>query len=261
MNTPPEDLKKFQSLVEVMTILRGPTGCPWDREQDHTSLTRYALEEAAELVEAIESGEDKDIVEELGDLLLQIVFHAEMGRQRGSFDISDVVESINSKMVRRHPHVFSDTTVSGSGEVLKNWDEIKKSEKPNRVESMGGPPHLPALQRAYNIGKKTKKQGFDWERAEQVISKLEEEIAELREAIQKKGSEEIETELGDLLFSAAQISRHLGFEPEQTLRKGNRKFEARFQATKELAKQAETPWETLSEQEKENLWERAKNRE
>ena len=231
---PPQNLRNFQSLVEVMKSLRGPDGCPWDKQQTHESLTRFAIEEAHELAEAIDSGDMDEVKSELGDLLLQVVLHAEIARQDGNFDIDDVVETLNEKMVRRHPHVFSETQVSGATEVTENWEQIKQKEKAEKNKSsdefsFGLPASLPSLLGSYKIGEKTKKYNFDWPDLPPVIDKVKEELSELEEAVASGNKEHCTEEIGDLLFSVAQVARHMEIDPEQALRKTNLKFEKRFQ--------------------------------
>ncbi len=265
MPKPPENLRDFSSLVKVVENLRGPDGCPWDKEQTHRSLTPYALEEACELAEAIESGDSSEMVSELGDLLLQVVLHAEIARQEGVASIEDVVESINQKMIRRHPHVFSNTEVSGSDEVLKNWDQIKaqeKAAKPLRDGEFEVPRSLPALSRSYKIGKKTKKTGFDWQEPTEVFAKLTEEYGEVKEVLDNNGSqEELEHEIGDLLFATAQLARHLKIDPEQALRATNQRFEKRYAKMLDYCDRAQKSFLSLSTEEKEELWKRAKKEE
>ncbi|MGE3974973.1 MAG: nucleoside triphosphate pyrophosphohydrolase [Bdellovibrionales bacterium] len=259
--TPPSDHRKFESLLEVMKGLRGPGGCPWDLEQTHKTLIPYAIEEACELGEAIESGDQNHIIEELGDVLLQVVFHAEMGRQENRFDIYDIIESVCSKLVRRHPHVFAQDNVQDSTEVLQNWEKIKAAEKKNGEEkpkTLGGPLSLPALHRSQKIGEKTKRAKFDWTTVEQVIKKLDEERSELDEALNAKNPQEIEIEMGDFLFTAAQLARHLNLDAEHTLRLANNKFEKRYFRMHELVKKAGKDWEQLSNDEKEEFWEQSK---
>ena len=262
MITPPKNLRTFEALVEVVRALRGPDGCPWDKEQTHRTLTPYAIEEAHELAEAIERGQGQEMVEELGDLLLQVALHSEIGRQESKFDIHDVIETLNTKMVRRHPHVFSDTKAETSGEVLQNWAVIKASEKAAKGKSEPTgfeiPVSLPALSRASKIGSKTKKHKFDWSKPEEVLAKVEEELLEVREAIQSGTPEEKEAEIGDLLFSVAQLARHVGVEPEQALRTTNQRFENRFFKMKELAKKSGRDFDALTPSELEELWGKVK---
>ena len=262
MPQPPKTLNTFESLIQIISDLRGPSGCPWDREQTHTSLTPYALEETAELIEALESGNDPHICEELGDVLFQVVIHAQLANERGAFEIKDVLESINSKIVRRHPHVFADTKVSNSAEVITNWNEIKKQEKKNKPPKgiFDIPAALPALQRAHSIGEKTKKYQFDWTEATEVLKQLKSEIAELEEALQGNNQVELQHELGDVLFSAAQLARHVNVDPEAALRETNRRFVSRFEHMVS-SKQSLDNFIATSAQEKEQLWNEAKKSE
>ncbi len=262
MIRPPKEFRSFESLLEIVAALRGPEGCPWDKEQTHRTLTPYAIEEAHELAEAIEAGDEKEMVSELGDLLLQVALHSEIGRQAGRFDVHDVLEAIGTKMVRRHPHVFGDARVSDSGEVLKNWDEIKKREAAGRSAAPENrfdvPLSLPALSRSGKIGAKTKRHRFDWPDWQGVLAKVEEELAELKAAIAGGVPEEVESEVGDLLFSIAQLARHLGTDPEQALRTTNQRFESRFFTMKKLAERDGNDFSKLSSPELERYWERAK---
>jgi tetrapyrrole methylase family protein/MazG family protein len=264
--TAPTDLKKIQSLVEILEALRGPQGCPWDKEQTHESLTQYLIEETHELVEAIEEASpDKDtrMKEELGDVLFQVLLHTQLASERGAFKLDDVIEGICKKMIRRHPHVFGDVKVSSSNEVHLNWEEIKKQERQLKGEfestaySIKVPP-LPALQRAYKIGQQTKKLNFDWEDVDGVMLKVEEELDELREALDGPSRAEIEHELGDVLFSLAQLGRHLDMEPEKVLRKANERFEGRFKKMIEFCTADKKNWATLDTEAKEYYWDKAK---
>ena len=188
----PNNSRSFDSLVQVVEALRGPDGCPWDKEQNHQTLTRYAIEETYELVEAMDKGDDREIREELGDVLLQVVLNAEIARQRGAFDINDVIESICTKMVSRHPHVFGDVEVSGSGEVLKNWQELKAQEKANKPvkKNFNLTRGLPALMASQKIGEKTSHMNFDWKNASEVVQKVREEMDEVLEEIDINSSAE-----------------------------------------------------------------------
>lgn len=260
----PKTLNTFEALNQIIPALRGPKGCPWDNEQTHESLAPYAIEEVFEMVEAIESKDDQHMCEELGDVLFQVILHAAMAKERGAFDIFDVIQGINSKVVRRHPHVFSDTKVSGSDEVLKNWDEIKKQEKadaPNNSKKMAidVPAGLPALQRAHKIGEKTKRLNFDWSEPKQVLAQLKEEILELEEVLETSSSpEKIQHEIGDILFSAAQLARHLDVEPESALRETNRRFLNRFEQMLSIENVTLQNFSELSSEKKEALWQEAK---
>jgi tetrapyrrole methylase family protein/MazG family protein len=271
MSKSPSNLRHIESLVEIVRSLRAPDGCPWDREQTHESLTQYAIEETHELVEAIESTssantKDQKIKEELGDVLFQVVLHSQLASERGAFTLDDVIASISEKLVRRHPHVFADVKVADSAEVIRNWEEIKKAEAAAKsVEKSDGPaafslnvPPLPALQRAYKIGKRTEKLQFDWDNVEGVMLKVEEEFAELREALEEGGEKEINHELGDVLFSLAQLGRHLEMDPEQVLRRANTRFETRFSKMIDVATSENKDWHSLSLEEKESFWLKAK---
>lgn len=261
----PSNLRQIESLVEIVSSLRGPDGCPWDKEQTHESLTQYAIEETHELVEALEHPEgaqkDQKMKEELGDVLFQVVLHAQLASERGAFTLNDVIASISEKLVRRHPHVFAGVAVTDSAEVVRNWESIKKQEKAGQGEvspyALNVPP-LPALQRAYKIGKRTDKLQFDWDDAEGVMVKVEEEFAELREALDEGSTSEVEHELGDVLFSLAQLGRHLEMEPEQVLRKANTRFEGRFNKMIEIAQSEGKDWGALTLDEKEAFWLKAK---
>ncbi|AGH95120.1 nucleoside triphosphate pyrophosphohydrolase [Pseudobdellovibrio exovorus] len=263
MPQPPKTLNTFESLLQVIADLRGPDGCPWDKQQSHQSLARYAIEEVHELVEALESATDPHICEELGDVLFQVILHAQLAKERQAFDISNVIESIASKIVRRHPHVFSDVKVQDAKEVISNWQEIKKAEKknkPKKESSFDIPPSLPALQRAYSIGDKTQKYQFDWSNARQVLQQLRAEIVELEEALEDATAEQqknIEHELGDVLFSAAQVARHLQVDPESALREANRRFIQRFENMVHQKNGLEA-FIATSPEEKEQLWKKAK---
>jgi len=259
----PKTLNEFDSLVQVLRDLRGPGGCPWDQEQTHLTLTPYLIEEVYEAVEALESQVDQDICEELGDVLFQVVLHAQLANERKAFNISDVIEGIVSKIVRRHPHVFSDTKVTNSAEVLKNWEEIKRQEKkgkPQKPKTFSVPAELPALQTAGKIGEKTKKYKFDWSEASQVLAQLKSEIAELEEAMQDRTPDreaKLKHEMGDVLFSAAQVARHLEVEPETSLRAANTRFTGRFEKMLELCGGLEK-FISLDSSEKELLWRKVK---
>jgi MazG family protein len=235
-----ESENQLERLLEIMRRLRGPGGCPWDQKQSSDSIKMYAIEEAYEVVEAIESGSVSALEEELGDLLLQVVFHAQMQSEAGGFDFEDVARGISEKLVRRHPHVFGNKAVSGSDEVLTNWDAIKRQEKAAKGEAAevasileGVPRALPALQRAHEVQKRAARSGFDWAAAEDVLAKLEEEIVEVREAIESGDQDALKEELGDLLFSGVNVCRFLGFNAEDLLRANVKKFERRFRSLEE----------------------------
>jgi tetrapyrrole methylase family protein/MazG family protein len=265
MSKIPSNLRHIESLVEIVSQLRGPEGCPWDKEQTHESLTQYAIEETHELVEVLElpEGKSKDekIKEELGDVLFQVILHTQLASERGAFTLEDVIAGISEKLVRRHPHVFGDVKVEDSLEVVRNWEQIKKEEAAKKESTspfaLNVPP-LPALQRAYKIGKRTEKLQFDWDDAEGVMLKVDEEFAELREALDEGSDTEIHHELGDVLFSLAQLGRHLDMEPEQVLRKANLRFENRFNKMIEFVSADGKNFDKLALPDKEAYWQKAK---
>lgn len=223
--------RSLLELVRVMARLRGPGGCPWDREQTHQSLARHLLEETHEALEAIEGGDSDRLREELGDVLLQVVFHAEMARQEGAFDVDDVADGITTKLVRRHPHVFADASVDTASEVLVNWERIKNEEKVVKEVDEDIPPTLPALARASKVQRRAAGYGFDWRSREGVFHKVREELAELEEAPPERAEEE----LGDILFAVASLGRRLDVDPETALRKATRRFSERFERMRERA--------------------------
>ncbi len=259
MPHPPIELSHLQALVQVVASLRGPEGCPWDLEQTHESLSVFALEEAHELAEALETKNDGLIKEELGDVLFQVILHCQLAKERGAFDLADVILTINEKLIRRHPHVFGDEKVSSSEQVIANWEVIKQQEKANKDPfALKVPTGLPALQRAAKIGFRTEKLKFDWENSEQVREKVREEFAEMEEALDLKSESEIRHEIGDVFFSLAQLARHLKMDPEQIGREANRRFELRFKTMMKIREERALTWEKMSQQDKENLWQEAK---
>jgi tetrapyrrole methylase family protein/MazG family protein len=266
----PPELRRpeFGSLAGVMARLRAPDGCPWDREQTHGSLRRYLIEETYEVIEAIDDEDFELLCEELGDALLQIVFHAQLAAEEGLFSVDDVVDGIVSKLIRRHPHVFGDVSVSGSDEVLVNWERIKRAEKPEeharRRESIldGIPAGLPALMAAMEISKRVVKVGFDWESLPDVLNKLDEEIAELKAEIAapEPDTERVREELGDLLFTIVQVARWHKLDAEEALREMLARFNARFRYMERAAKERQTPIEKMSASDLDALWREAKGR-
>jgi tetrapyrrole methylase family protein/MazG family protein len=255
--------EKFQRLVEIMARLRGEGGCPWDREQTFDSIKPYTLEETYEVLDAIDRRDWKDVAEELGDYMLQAVFYAQMGREQDLFGIGDALDAINAKLVRRHPHVFADGAAETAGDVKRRWDEIKAEEKKERRKGadslLGGVPRaMPALVEAQQIASRAAAVGFDWENAEQVIEKLHEELAEFDEARRRASPEELEDELGDLLFVLVNLARFVKVDPEQALRRTNAKFRERFgHIERRLAERGRKPEESTIE-EMEALWQEAK---
>ncbi|MBI4126974.1 MAG: nucleoside triphosphate pyrophosphohydrolase [Deltaproteobacteria bacterium] len=251
----------FERLVEIMAKLRGPCGCPWDREQNYTSIVSHTLEEAHEVAEAIDRGDLDGLREELGDLLLQIVFYAQMASEEKRFTIDDVINGICDKIVHRHPHVFGDLKVTGTDEVLKNWEALKQKEGGTQKKSvLGGiPKALPALLKAYRLGEKTSRVGFDWTNAEGILKKIEEEVRELHEARGQKDEAAIDHEYGDLLFTLANCGRFLGIEPEGSLRRAADRFSKRFQWMERAATDQNRTLQSLTPEEWDDLWNRAKH--
>jgi len=256
---PPAD-HGFGAFVELMARLRAPGGCPWDRKQTIESLKPYLLEEAYEVLGAIEKGDWDELRDELGDLLLQVVFQARVAEDEGRFAIADVVRAIHEKLVRRHPHVFGDAAAADAEAVLANWERIKVDEKAGRSVVEGVDPRLPALQRAWRMQKKVSKVGFDWERPEGAIDKLREELAELEAASRDESPERAEEEMGDLLFAAVNVARLSGINPEEALKKACAKFDLRFRAVEEglRARGLDPARATLAQMEE--LWQAAKVR-
>jgi MazG family protein len=248
-------------LVEIMQRLLAPNGCPWDREQTLESLRPYVVEEAHEVVDAIDGGDPEELREELGDLLLQIVFQSELARARSWFGPDDVVSAICDKLVRRHPHVFGDQKVSGTAEVLVNWEAIKAQEKAGRGVLDGVPKALPALLRAMRVGEKAARAGFDWPALAGARAKVDEELAELDVAVRDGERQRIEHELGDVLFALVSVARKLDVDPEAALRGTLDRFTQRVRTVETLAKEQGAELSNMSEEALDQLWLTAKARE
>ena len=253
---------RFGELVQIMARLRGENGCPWDREQTHASIKPYLLEETYEVLESIDENDPVKLEEELGDLALQVVFHAQMADEAGLFTIADVLRGINEKLRRRHPHIFGDVKADTAQEVLFNWEQIKKLEREKAQGHAsvldGVPRELPALLRAHRLQEKASRVGFDWNEARQVFQKVEEELAELQAAMESEQPDRMEAELGDLLFSLVNLGRFIAVNPEDALRKTIARFIARFQyIEEELAKRGTAPGQVTLE-EMDALWAEAK---
>jgi len=264
---------QFDEVVKIMATLRDEGGCPWDRKQTPQSLAPYLIEEAYEVLETIDAQDDSKLKEELGDVLLQVLFHAQIGRERQTFTIEDVLRTLADKLVRRHPHVFGETTVKDAAEVVHRWEEIKRQEKADNGDEEsaldGVPKALPALLRAYQLQVRAARVGFDWRPDEsgyaQVVAKVQEELRELDAARSgaarqagDAGRQRLEEEVGDVLFSLVNLARTLKINPEEALRKADNRFAARFQHMERMAK---TDGRTLAEMtlpEKDLLWEQAK---
>lgn len=252
----PETKKLFGDLVEIMALLRGPNGCPWDKEQTHQSLKPYLVEESYEAVEAIDHEDFSHLEEELGDILLQIVFHAQIASEEKRFEISDILAGIISKLRRRHPHIFGEASVRTAEEVRIRWEEIKKEEKGRESALEGVSKALPALLYALSLQERASRVGFDWPSIEGVTEKVREEVDELGTAGISEA--EREEELGDVLFSLVNLSRHLGIDPEIALRKTAEKFRTRFVHMERSALSRGKDLAEMSLEEKDKLWEEAK---
>ena len=257
---PEERMGEFQSLVDVVARLRGPGGCPWDAEQTHESLKRNLLEECYETLEAIDGGEPLELAEELGDILVQVAFHADIAREAGEFDIADVLTAINRKLIRRHPHVFADGSASDARQVERNWEQLKAEERreagkpePSAMDSV--PAALPALTAAQLMQDRAARFGFDWDDVDGVLDKLIEEIGEFRAA---RTPEERIDEFGDVLFALVNLARWSGIHAEDALRQANGKFRSRYRAMERLASEREQDFAALPLDDKEALWQEAK---
>jgi|TARA_R110002096_G_scaffold208094_8_gene394618 MazG family protein len=263
----PKDFRSIDTLLTIMAALRDPDGgCPWDLQQSFRTISPYTLEEAYEVADAIERGDLDDLKEELGDLLLQVVFHARMAEEQGSFAFDDVVEGISSKMVRRHPHVFADGPSDTPEGVATTWDEIKQAERDAKGRTSSGllddvPAVLPALIQAVKLQKRAAKVGFDWPNAAPVLDKIQEEIAELSVEVAADDPDKIEEEFGDLLFVLSNYARHLKVDPDAALRRANQKFRSRFSMMEESAGSRDINLADLSLTELEELWVQAKTNE
>ena len=259
-----ENSDAINELVRVMEQLRAPDGCPWDRQQDHYSLKEYLREETAELLDAIDEEDDPAMIEELGDVLLQVVFHAQLAREEGRFSLDVVAKKCSEKLVRRHPHVFRESEVADVPEVLQQWEAIKRQEKRNRTSGTpsalaGVPKQLCALQRAYKMQKKAASVGFDWPAVEEVCQKIEEELNEVRQALKGGDDQFISEEIGDLLFSVANLGRFTGKNPEELLQRTVHKFEHRFSRMEELAgRDGREDLDSCTLEELNDYWEQAK---
>ena len=262
--------KSFDELVAIMAKLRAPGGCPWDHEQTYASLAQYLLEEAYETFDAIqeadETGDTANLREELGDLLLQVVFHSTIGAERGDFTIDEVADGVSKKLVLRHPHVFGDAKLARPQDVLDNWDKLKaderaasgKAEKTNESMLDDVPVHFPALLEGLKLTKTAAKVGFDWENAGQIFDKLDEEAAELKAAIDDGDTANAAEEIGDLLFVVMNLARHLDVEPETALKRTNRKFRKRFKFIEDELKRQGSSLDAASLAEMDELWDRSK---
>jgi MazG family protein len=267
----------FERLVALQARLRAPNGCPWDREQTHATLRTYLIEEAYEVLDAMKSGDDAKFANEMGDLLLQVVFHSQIATEEGRFTVADVIREVHEKMVRRHPHVFGEKRAKDAAEVLRNWEQIKAQERKGEEKQQGNgtakaeekpkslldgvPRGLPATMEGLQLTRKASRAGFDWENAEGVFEKLREELAELRLASERKDPARMEEEMGDLLFAAVNLARFLQVDPEIALKNANAKFARRFRQMERLSADKGQSFAEVPRAEKEKLWETAKRRE
>lgn len=254
---------RFEQLVDIMRRLRAPGGCPWDAEQTHESLTRYLLEETYEVIEAIDEKSSQHLKEELGDLLLQPVFHSAIAEEAGQFNIDDVIGTLCEKLIRRHPHVFGDLDIKTSDQQVENWEKIKKLEKrEDRQSALSGvPDHLPALMKAHKISEKASRVGFDWEHTDQVFAKVMEELHEFEEAWAGGDPVRMEDEMGDLLFAIANLGRFLKLNPEEALRKTINRFQRRFSYVEMELLRRGVSMQSATLEEMDRLWEEAKSAE
>jgi tetrapyrrole methylase family protein/MazG family protein len=252
----PENLNSFNTLVKIIARLRARDGCPWDKEQTHQSLRGNLISESYEVIEALDKSEAAALCEELGDLLLQIVLHAQIAKDDNEFEIGNVIQSINEKLIRRHPHIFGDVKVNNSTDVMHNWESIKKQEKPERKSILDGVPKaMPALAYALEISRRAVRVGFEWQDLKGVLDKVQEEIGEIKGA----GNQAEKTdEIGDLLFTLVNYARGENVDAEAALREANQKFYRRFAKVEELAEQRNQDLQKLSPKEWDDLWEEAK---
>jgi MazG family protein len=261
----------FERLVALQARLRAPNGCPWDREQTHATLRTYLIEEAYEVLDAMKSGDDAKFANEMGDLLLQVVFHSQIATEEGRFTVADVIREVHAKMVRRHPHVFGEKRAKDAAEVLRNWEQIKAQERQGaqgngaakaeeKPKSLldGVPRGLPASMEGLQLTRKASRAGFDWDNVEGVFEKLREECAELRQASERKDAGRVEEEMGDLLFAAVNLARFLQVDPEIALKNANSKFARRFREMERLSAGKGQSFAEVPRAEKEKLWEAAK---
>ena len=254
----PRNLSQFATLIDIIARLRSPDGCPWDRKQTHASMRENLLEECYEVLEALDRGDSAKLCEELGDLLMQVVMHAQIAAESGEFELGDVIKSISAKLIRRHPHVFGSLKVKNADEVLLNWEALKKRERAKDTSMLDNVPrHMPALAYSQELQRRVARVGFDWEDLDGVIDKLAEEVGEFRRS---ESEEEKEAEFGDLLFTLANIARRLGISLEAALRQANRRFYQRFSYMEKVCRERGANFAELSFEEQNALWEEAKKK-
>lgn len=255
-------MKDIENLIKTVEKLRAPDGCPWDREQTHKTLKRYLIEETYEALDAIDKDDSSAIMEELGDVLLQVILHAQIASEDKRFNINDVAKNINEKMISRHPHVFGDTTVKNAEEVLVNWEILKKKEKPERKDVFDGiPVGLPALLKAYKISKKVSKEGFNWESEKAIWEAFEKELKELKDEIKSQEKERLAEEFGDLLFMMANLARWYKVDPEEALSNGTNKFIKRYKMVCEAVRKSNKEIKDLTPDELNKFWDEVKLKE
>jgi len=252
--------RTFEELVQLMTTLRGPGGCPWDRKQTLPDLKPFVIEEAYEVVDAIDRDDRASLAEELGDMLLEAVFIAEITREEGTFDIYDAITAIHDKLVRRHPHVFAGAQADDAEQVLVNWEKLKQDERKAENKSVlaGVPQSMPALLKASRLTEKAARVGFDWRRTEDVFDKVDEELGELRQAVANGDAANIHEEIGDLLFTIANIARKVNVNAEEALQSTNRKFMRRFESMEARVRERDQNLDQLELEEMDRLWDDAK---
>ena len=255
-------MKSIKDLLKTVSKLRAPDGCPWDKEQTHKSLKRYLIEEAYETIDAIENEDSKALMEELGDVLLQVVLHAQIAKENKEFTFNDVANHINKKMISRHPHVFSDTVLKTSEEVLVNWEILKKEEKPHRKEIFDGVPNsLPALLKALKVSKRASRTGFDWKKEADLWEALKKELNEFKQASSSKNKTKQAEELGDLLFMIVNLARWYKLEPEDTLNQAIKKFTKRFNKVNQILSRSNKKAKELSPDRLNKIWKAVKKQE
>ncbi|MBI3590161.1 MAG: nucleoside triphosphate pyrophosphohydrolase [Candidatus Melainabacteria bacterium] len=250
-------MKPIEDFIKTVAKLRAPDGCPWDKEQTHKTLKRYLIEEAYETIDAIDNDDSKALMEELGDVLLQVVLHSQIAKENNQFSFDELVDFINKKMISRHPHVFSDVVVKDTAEVLDNWEKLKKEEKPNKKTIFEGIPNsLPALLKALKVSKKAARDGFEWEKESDLWKSLDSETNELKEAINLNDKDKQREELGDLLFMIVNISRWYKLDPEESLNNGIKKFIKRFNRVQNIVRnKTNKELKEISPSELNKIWE------
>jgi len=253
--------KTFDDLVELTAHLRSPEGCPWDKEQDLMSIRNYIIEEAFEVIQAIESESLDDMIEEFGDLLLQVVFASQIAKDENRFDITDIIDQLHNKLVRRHPHVFGEKKAKDAEEAVKSWHEQKLKEKSRKARLLNIPRTMPALLRAQRVGEKASQVGFDWDNIQDVLDKVKEEIKEIEQELSSGKTENLESEWGDLVFATVNLARHLKVDSETAAHRASEKFIGRFGKVEDLAKEKGKVLTDMTLEEMDKLWDEVKESE